>query len=242
MVELDSTQKGLLDLLLDRKALKIASDESGYFTFKSGRRSPNFVNIGALTDGQALDLLGKAYARTAIDSVQAGAIGDFQYVFGPAYKGIPLAALLVRELYAAHAKKVGLLYDRKEAKNYGDLSADQLVVGAGGLKPGSSILLVDDVITTGKAKYESLERLKALADYKIAGMVIAVDRQELMGDASEVGTASAVDELRRAAGIRTVPIINMQQIFGYVQAGLPPAVRRAWVEYYDKYGTVKLDG
>lgn len=237
---MDQTQSQLLSLLIDRGALKIARDESGYFKFKSGRVSPNFINIGALTDGEALGVLARAYASTAVAAVKDGRILDFQYVFGPAYKGIPLAALLARELYFSHGKKVGLLYDRKEAKNYADMAADQLIVGAGGFRKGSSILMVDDVITTGKAKYDALERLKSLGDFKLAGMVIAVDRQELMGDENDVGALSAIDELEKETGIKTASILDMQQVFSHVQQGLDPKVRQAWIDYYRKYGKVKL--
>ncbi len=236
----DLAKKEFLDLLLRKKALKIAANESEFFTFKSGRRSPNFVNIGALCDGESQVMLKKAYAAAVKHGLESGVLADFGYVFGPAYKGITLGALVCEGLYELNGKNTHLLYDRKEAKAYGDVGADQVIVGAGAWKPGGSILLVDDVVTTGKAKYDALEKMKLLEGFRLAGMVLAVDRQELLGDAEKVGEKSAVQALEEELGIKTVAILTMQDIFGAVKDTLAPEVRRAWVGYYEKYGAVKL--
>jgi orotate phosphoribosyltransferase len=102
------------------------------------------------------------------------------------------------------------------------------------------MLLVDDVVTTGQAKYEAMEKIRLLGKYEIAGMVIAVDRQELMGDAQSAGTRSAVQALEEALGIRTVAILTMRDIFSFMQRSLDRNVRRAWVAYYEQYGAVKM--
>ena len=235
-----SAKKDFLELLLRKKALKIAQNEADFFTFKSGRRSPNFINIGALSDGESQSALKRAYATAIAHGVRTGVLKDFSYVFGPAYKGITLASLSCEGLFELYNKTAWLLYDRKEAKDYGDMAADQVITGAGAWQPGGSILLVDDVITTGKAKYDALERLKILPDFKIAGLVLAVDRQELMGDATAVGEKSAVAAFEAELGTKSVSVLTMQDIFAAVKDTLDPKVKRAWIDYYAKYGAVRL--
>ena len=233
-----------LQLMLRKSVLKIAKDKNSLFKFKSGRMSPNFVSIGALTDGESLSVIKKCYAQAAIDGVKKGVLKDFQYVFGPAYKGINLCALTCEGLFENHAKNVMYLYDRKEEKNYGESTqgtdATKVIVGAEKFVAGSSILLVDDVITTGQAKYDALEKIKLLQNYNISGMVIAVDRQELMGDAINIGGKSAVQTLEEGLGIKTQSILTMQEIFAIMKDTLSEEIRNSWVEYYDKYGAVKM--
>ena len=237
-------KREFLDLLLKKKALKIANDPGAFFQLKSGRMSPTFISIGALTDGENLSLLKKSYSHAVIEGVRQGVLQDFGYVFGPAYKGINLCALTCEGLYENFAKNTCYLYDRKEEKAYGEATqgtdASKVIVGAEKFTPGGAILLVDDVITTGQAKYEALDKIKLLRDYKIAGMVIAVDRQELMGEGAQVGAHSAVQILEAELGIKTVPILTMQEIFALVKDSLEKSVRQAWVTYYEQYGAVRM--
>jgi orotate phosphoribosyltransferase len=146
-------------------------------------------------------------------------------------------------LYEQFGKNTSYLYDRKEEKAYGEATqgpdASKVIVGAEKFQPGGGILLVDDVITTGQAKYEALDKIKLLGNYTIAGMVIAVDRQESLGDAP--GSISAVQVLEKELGIKTVAILTMQDIFALLQDTLAPDVRRAWVEYYERYGAVGME-
>jgi orotate phosphoribosyltransferase len=234
-------KREFLDLLVKKDAFKIAEDVGSFFKLKSGRMSPTFASIGALTDGESLAVMKRAYSRAAVDGVRGGALKDFQYVFGPAYKGINLCALTCEGLYEQFGKNTCYLYDRKEEKAYGEATrgadAGRVIVGAEKFQPGGSILLVDDVITTGQAKYEALDKIKLLGDHTIAGMVIAVDRQELLGDSSS--STSAVQALEEELGIKTVAILTMQDIFSLVKDSLAPDVRRAWIEYYERYGAVR---
>jgi orotate phosphoribosyltransferase len=234
-------KREFLDLLLKKDAFKIAQDVGSFFKLKSGRMSPTFASIGALTDGESLAMMKKVYSRAALDGVRSGVLKDFQYVFGPAYKGITLCALTCEGLYEQFGKNTSYLYDRKEEKAYGEATqgtnASKVIVGAEKFQPGGSILLVDDVITTGQAKYEALDKIKLLGDSTIAGMVIAVDRQELLGDSSSI---SAVQTLEKELGIKTVAILTMQDIFALVKDSLAHDVRRAWVEYYEQYGAVRM--
>lgn len=238
-------KKEFLDLLLRKNACKIAKDTNSFFKLKSGRMSPTFASIGALTDGESLSMLKKSYSHAAMDGVSSGVLKDFQYVFGPAYKGINLCALTCEGLYELHGKNTSYLYDRKEEKAYGEATqgtdASKVIVGAEKFVPGGAMILVDDVITTGQAKYEALEKIKLLKDYVLAGMVIAVDRQELMGDARTPGALSAVQALEQELGVRTVAILTMQDIFALVKNSLDKSVRQAWVEYYEQYGAVRME-
>ena len=238
-------KREFLELLLKKNALKIAKDAGAFFKLKSGRMSPTFVSLGALTDGESLAALKHSYSRAAVAGVQNGALKDFQYVFGPAYKGINLCALTCEGLYENFGKNTCYLYDRKEEKAYGEATqgndASKVIVGAEKFAQAGAILLVDDVITTGQAKYEALDKIKLLGDYQIAGMVIAVDRQELLGDAHDGGSRSAVQALEAELGIRTVPILTMQEVFALIKDALEKSVRQAWIEYYEKHGAVRME-
>jgi orotate phosphoribosyltransferase len=237
-------KREFLEVLLKKDALKIAKDTDSFFKLKSGRMSPTFVSIGALTDGESLAVLKKSYSQAAMEGVQDRILRDFQYVFGPAYKGINLCALTCEGLYENFGKNTCYLYDRKEEKAYGEATqgtdASRVIVGAEKFVHGGSILLVDDVITTGQAKYEALEKIKLLDDYKIAGMVIAVDRQERLGDVHDGGSHSAVQALEAELGMKTVAILTMQEIFSLMKDTLDKSVRHAWIAYYEQYGAVRM--
>ncbi len=234
-----------LDLLLKKSALKIAVDADSFFQLKSGRASPSFASLGSLTDGHSLVTLKKCYSRAALEGVQQGILKDFQYVFGPAYKGITLGALTCEGLLEYGDKSTFFLYDRKEEKVHGEATqgdaAGKVIVGAENFVQSSAILLVDDVVTTGKAKYEALEKIRLLGKHDIAGMVVAVDRQELMGDVHDVGKLSATQALEQELGIKTFAILTMQEIFSRVKETLSQDVRRAWVVYYEQYGAVPME-
>ena len=235
-------RREFLNFLLKKNALKIARDPDSFFQLKSGRVSPSFVSLGALTDGESLITLKKCYSRAAMEGVEKGVLQDFQYVFGPAYKGITLGALLCEGLQEYGDKSTSLLYDRKEEKAHGEVTqgsaVGKLIVGAENFVQASAILLVDDVITTGKAKYEALEKRRLLGAHTIAGMVVAVDRQEVLGDTN--GRLSAIQALEQEFGIRTFAILTMQEIFTLVKDSLSADVRQAWIAYYERYGAVQL--
>jgi orotate phosphoribosyltransferase len=238
-------KREFLEVLLKKNALKIATDTGSFFKLKSGRMSPTFVSIGALTDGESLSMLKHSYSRAAIEGVRSGVLKDFQYVFGPAYKGINLCALTCEGLYENFAKNTCYLYDRKEEKAYGEATqgsdASKIIIGAEKFVQAGAILLVDDVITTGQAKYEALDKIKLLGNSQIAGMVIAVDRQELLGDTRNSGSRSAVQTLEAELGFKTVAILTMQEIFALIKDTLEKSVRHAWIEYYEKYGAVRME-
>ncbi len=230
----------LLDLLLKRGALKIASTSADLFTLKSGRASAYFINVGALTDGASLAEMRWLLASYIALLLDEGVIEDFDFIFGPAYKGIPLATLACEGLSDLYGITKRYLYDRKEEKTYGDVSADRLLVGADHFQAGQKILLIDDVTTTGETKVEALEKLKQLGPHIVVGLVLVVDRQERLGDAETGDRRSAVQVLHDEFNVKVFSILDAATIFKLVKAALPPDVRQCWIDYYAKYGSVPL--
>jgi len=230
-----------LDVLIKGGALRFPPSPDRPFILKSGRPSPYFVNLGALTDGESLAKLKWAFASYIAILLEEGEIPDFDYVFGPSYKGISLAALTCEGLNELYGMDKRYMYDRKEAKNYGDLTSDQVLVGAGYFKPGQRLLVVDDTITTGITKVETIEKLRMLGEHGVVGLVIAVDRQERLGDRDNVEGISAVQYMEQELGLRVHSIQNIQRIYGSIKDSLSEETRGLWLDYYRRYGTVKLD-
>jgi orotate phosphoribosyltransferase len=183
-------QLTFIDLALKRDALRF-----GRFTLKSGRESPYFFNAGLFSDGESLAVLGRCYAS----ALMASGLG-FDMLFGPAYKGIPLAAATAVALASEHARNVPFAFNRKEAKDHGEGGT---LVGA---KLAGRVLIVDDVITAGTAVRESLELIRA-AGAVTAGVALALDRQE-----RGQGERSAVQELEQSQGVRCVSIITLAEL------------------------------
>jgi len=240
LVSREKIEQVFLDVLIRKGALRLAPSPEEPFILKSGRPSPYFVNLGALTDGESLAAVKWAFSSYIALLLEQGAIEDFEYVFGPSYKGISLATLTCEGLNELYGKHKRYMYDRKEEKGYGDISADRVIVGAGYFRPGQRILVVDDTITTGTTKVESVEKLKLLGEHRVVGLVIAVDRQERMGDREVVEEKSAVQYLEEM-GLKVFSLENIKTIYGLIKDSLDERMRRLWVEYYDKYGTLKLE-
>jgi orotate phosphoribosyltransferase len=183
-------QLTFVDLALRRTALRF-----GRFTLKSGRESPYFFNAACFSDGESLRVLGQCYA----DAIVTAGIG-FDMLFGPAYKGIPLATATAVALDAQHGRSVALAFNRKEAKDHGEGG------NISGAPLRGRVLIVDDVITAGTAVRESLELIRA-AGAQPAGVVLALDRQE-----RGQGALSAVQELEQREGLTCVSIITLDDL------------------------------
>jgi orotate phosphoribosyltransferase len=196
---LSAAQQSFVELLVARQALKF-----GDFTLKSGRKSPYFINTGCFNQGGDLSLLGAAYAATIVARFGR----DVQVVFGPAYKGIPLALAAAAEYQRLVGRSVGWTYDRKEAKDHGD---GGLFVGAP-LTVGVPLVIVDDVLTAGTALRESLTKL-APTGVKILGAVVAVDRQE-----KGHGKRTAIEEIQHELGVTVAPIISITEAADFLVA------------------------
>jgi orotate phosphoribosyltransferase len=234
-------KKEMLHTLTEKGALKIAKTKDEMFTLKSGRKSPHFINAGGLTDGASLASLRKCLGQHIAAMLKQGKMEDFDFIFGPAYKGISLACLACEGLYQEAGINKRYLYDRKEEKAYGDVKSDKMIVGANYFKPGQKILMIDDIITTGGTKLEAIEKLKGLGEHKIVGLVLLADRQEKMADASGNNEEiSAVENIEQNFGIKVFPILTMKEIFGMVKDQVSPEIKAAWIEYYEQYGSVKM--
>ena len=197
----EGLQQGFTRFLLESGALKF-----GDFTLKSGRRSPYFINAGAFNDGPKIALLGEFYARTIVNAVKAGTLpSDIDTVFGPAYKGIPLAVSTAIALGGAHDMHLGYTFDRKEVKDHGD---GGLMVGTQ-LEDGMRVLLVDDVMTAGTAVRQAVPKILDQAKVEIVGLVLSVDRMDITGP----GSGSAVEAIMEEFHFPVLSIVNVQQIF-----------------------------
>ena len=171
----------------------------GDFTTKSGRKTPYFVNTGNYKTGAQAAKLGEYYARNIQEHVE----GRIDALFGPAYKGIPLAVAAGISMNNLFDRDINYCFNRKEVKDHGEGGS---MVGYR-LKDGDRVLIVEDVITAGTAIRETLPVLKAAADIEIAGMVISVDRME-----KGKGEKTAIQEVYEEFGSVTYPIVTVKEI------------------------------
>jgi orotate phosphoribosyltransferase len=209
-----SYQSAFLKLALEHGVLKF-----GEFKLKSGRVSPYFFNLGLVSTGAGLRELGRAYAQALLQS----GIG-FDMLFGPAYKGIPLAASVAVALADA-GRDVPYAYNRKEAKDHGE---GGLLVGA---RPQGRVVIVDDVLTAGTAMRESVQLLRAAGATPVAA-VIALDRQE-----QGPNGASAVAEMEREQGLKMIALVNVREMLEFLQLErTPSATVDAIRKYQAQYG------
>lgn len=192
-------KKDFISFLMESKALKF-----GEFTLKSGRLSPYFLNTGMLHTGKAINKLGSFYASSIVDNIGS----DFSAVFGPAYKGIPLAIATVNSLYAEHNLDVDYAFNRKEAKDHGDKG---LIVGKI-LDNNDRLVIVDDVITAGTAIRETIELLKVQGNPELKAVIVSVDRME-----KGTGEKSAIQEISESTGLKFFPIVNILDIIEFLQ-------------------------
>jgi orotate phosphoribosyltransferase len=182
-------QLTFIDLALKREALRFGS-----FRLKSGRDSPYFFNAGMFSDGEAAEVLGRCYAAAIVHSGL-----EFDVIFGPAYKGIPLATATAVALASVHGRSVPYAFNRKEIKDHGEGGS---IVGA----LEGRVLIIDDVITAGTAVRESLDMIRA-AGASAVGVALALDRQE-----RGQGTLTAVQEVERAHGLKCVSIVTLTDL------------------------------
>jgi orotate phosphoribosyltransferase len=205
-----------IELALTAGALKF-----GRFELKSGRISPYFFNSGLLTGGRAAATLARCYAAAAVESGI-----NFDRLFGPAYKGIPLAALTAAALADSHGLDVPYCFNRKEAKAHGEGGN---IVGA---TITDKVLIVDDVITAGTAIREAVEIIRT-AGGQPAGVLLALDRQEI-----GTGKLSAVQEVEETMGIPVASIIRLEDLIAHLSK-LPDNTELldSMVNYRKRYGT-----
>ncbi|PKG75666.1 orotate phosphoribosyltransferase [Shewanella sp. GutCb] len=208
-------QREFIEFALERKVLRF-----GEFTLKSGRTSPYFFNAGLFNTGRDLARLGRFYATALVDSAI-----EYDLLFGPAYKGIPIATTTAVALCEHHDIDMPYCFNRKEKKQHGE----------GGSLVGSElkgrVMLVDDVITAGTAIRESMEIIAA-HNAKLAGVLIALDRQE-----KGKGELSAIQEVERDFGCEIVSIIKLEDLINYLSEKTGMETELASVSAYrDQYG------
>ena len=213
---MENYKQNFIQMSIDIGALKF-----GEFELKSGRVSPYFFNMGLFSSGRSIKNIGDFYAAALEES-------NLQYdmLFGPAYKGVPLVSALSSSLFVNHEKDVSFVYNRKEKKEHGE--GGQIV----GPPLEGKIVIVDDVITAGTAIKEA-SKMIIEAGAEISGILIALDRQE-----KGVGDSSAVQEVSRELGVPVISIVNLDQILTYVKNS--PSELEAYVNriegYREKYG------
>src|SRR5215472_2304851 len=213
-------QLTFIELALEREALRF-----GQFRLKSGRDSPYFFNAGLFSDGEAAAVLGRCYAAAVVRSGL-----EFDMLFGPAYKGIPLATAAAIGLAAHHGRSVPYAYNRKEAKEHGE---GGVVVGA---PLHGRVLIVDDVITAGTAVRESLDLIRR-AGAEPVGVALALDREE-----RGQGDLSAVQELESRENLKCVSVVTLSDLIEALsrpagsKARVSPEQLAALGAYRERYG------
>ena len=187
-----------IEFMVDSDVLKF-----GEFTLKSGRKSPFFMNAGAYITGSQLRRLGEYYARAINDNYGT----DFDVLFGPAYKGIPLAVATTMAFSELYGKEIRYCSNRKEIKDHGDAG---ILLGSG-LNDGDRVVIIEDVTTSGKSIEETFPILKEQANVDVVGLIISLNRQE-RGKTQK----NALAELREVYGIETAAIVTMEEVIEHL--------------------------
>ncbi len=230
MASLERFRSEFIDFMIDSDVLKF-----GDFTLKSGRKSPFFMNAGAYVTGDQLHKLGLFYAQ-AINEIYGL---DFDVVFGPAYKGIPLSVITAMGINELYGKEVRYCSNRKEIKDHGDTG---ILLGSE-LHDGDRVVIVEDVTTSGKSIDETYPILKAAADVEIVGLMVSLNREEV----GRGGEICALDEVQKTYGFPTSAIVSMTDVVNYLEsdlekgkadgkAVLTPEILKAIKDYYERYG------
>lgn len=207
-------QREFIEFAMAQEALKF-----GEFTLKSGRKSPYFFNMGTFNSGRALAQLGRFYAQAII----ASGI-EFDMLFGPAYKGIPLVAAVAVALAEHYDQDVPWAFNRKEAKDHGE---GGWLVGA---PLAGKVLVIDDVITAGTAIREVATLFKQ-TEAAMCGVVVALDRQE-----KGQNELSAIQEVAHSLNIPVASIVGLTDIIAYLESGSEQERLEAMQEYRKQYG------
>ena len=203
----------------------------GEFTLKSGRKSPFFMNAGAYVTGSQLMKLGEYYAKAIHDTYGL----DFDVLFGPAYKGIPLTVATTIAISKLYGKDIRYCSNRKEVKDHGDTG---ILLGSK-LKDGDKVVIIEDVTTSGKSIEETFPILKAQADVEVIGLMVSLNRMEV----GKGGVKCALDEVKDLYGFETAAIVNMQDVVEHLynrecdgKVVIDDTLKAAIDAYYEKYG------
>ena len=223
---MEAYKQEFIDFMVESDVLKF-----GEFTLKSGRQSPFFMNAGAYVTGSQLKRLGEYYAK-AIHSTYGD---DFDVLFGPAYKGIPLGVVTAIAYSELYGKEVRYCSDRKEAKDHG---ADKGNFLGSELKDGDRVIMIEDVTTSGKSMEETVPKVKGAANVEIVGLMVSLNRME-----RGKGDKSALEEIQETYGFPANAIVTMEDVITYLynrpcqgKIQIDDKMKAAIDAYYEEYG------
>ena len=221
---MEQYKKEFIEFMVDSNVLKF-----GEFTLKSGRKSPFFMNAGAYVTGSQLRRLGQFYAQAIHDNYGT----DFDVLFGPAYKGIPLAVATTIAFSELYGRDIRYCSNRKEIKDHGDVG----ILGSD-LNDGDKVVIIEDVTTSGKSIEETFPILTAQANVDVVGLMVSLNRQE-RGKTQQ----NALAEIREVYGIETGAIVTMEEVVEYLynrpyngRVLIDDKTKAAIDAYYAQYG------
>ena len=222
---MESYKQEFIEFMVDIQVLKF-----GEFTLKSGRKSPFFMNAGGYVTGTQLRKLGEYYAKAIHDNYGL----DFDVLFGPAYKGIPLTVATTMAISELYGKDIRYCSNRKEVKDHGDTG---ILLGSK-LKDGDRVVIIEDVTTSGKSIEETFPIIKAQADVEVKGLMVSLNRME-KGQTEK----SALEEIKEKYGFDANAIVNMQEVVEYLynkpykgKIYIDDTIKAAIDAYYEQYG------
>lgn len=224
---MESYKQEFIEFMVDCNVLKF-----GEFTLKSGRRSPFFMNAGAYVTGSQLMKLGEYYAKAIHDKYG----DDFDVLFGPAYKGIPISVVTSVAFSKLYGKEIRYCSDRKEEKDHG---ADKGSFLGSKLQDGDRVVMIEDVTTSGKSMEETVPKVKGAADVEIIGLMVSLNRMEKGLE----GEKSALDEIKERYGFDANAIVTMEEVIEHLynkeykgNIYIDDTLKAAIDEYYETYG------
>ena len=223
---MEAYKKEFIEFMVESEVLKF-----GEFTLKSGRKSPFFMNAGAYVTGRELMKLGEYYAK----AIEANFGLDFDILFGPAYKGIPLAVATSMAFYNLYGKEVKYCANRKEVKDHGDTG---ILLGSD-LKDGDKVVMIEDVTTSGKSIEETHPILMSQANVEVKGLMVSLNRNEY-GKSKET---TALCEIQEKYGFPTAAIVSMPEVMEYLynkeingKVVIDDNIKEKLEAYYKEYG------
>ncbi len=223
---MDAYKQEFIDFMVECDVLKF-----GEFTLKSGRKSPFFMNAGAYVTGSQLKRLGEYYAQAIHDNFG----DDFDVLFGPAYKGIPLSVVTAIAYSELYGKQIRYCSNRKEVKDHGDTG---ILLGSP-LVDGDRVVIVEDVTTSGKSIEETYPIITSQADIKVCGLMVSLNRMEV----GKGGSMCALDEVHEKYDIPTAAIVDMKEVTDYLynqerggRIVIDDKIKAAIDAYYEQYG------
>ena len=224
---MEQYKREFIEFMVESDVLKF-----GEFTLKSGRKSPFFMNAGAYVTGSQLMRLGEYYAKAIHEKYG----DDFDVLFGPAYKGIPISVVTAVAFSKLYGKEVRYCSDRKEEKDHG---ADKGSFLGSSLKDGDRVVMIEDVTTSGKSMEETVPKVRGAANVEIVGLMVSLNRMEMgLG-----GKMSALDEIRETYGFPTNAIVTMEEVVEHLynkecqgKIVINDEIKKAIDAYYEQYG------